>query len=131
MTIFRFKVINNLDGVTLANCHHAHTQPNEFQIMHLLKNHREKIDEIDTQIAELLGKRFRIAEEVAEIKRKNNIPVRIQRRIDQVLKNAEENEKINKLPPRLGYFLWQEIIEATCYHEEKILGYSHDNDDGA
>lgn len=123
MTQFNFRVIDFLENVYIANTGEVlNTKPTEFEVMKELKEYRDKIDELDSQIADLLGKRFRIAEEVAEVKRKYNLPVRIERRIDEVLKNAEKNETINKLPPRLGYFLWREIIEATCYHEEVILG---------
>ena len=130
MAVFHFKVIDYIEDVYVANTGETiNTKPNEFEIMQELKKHRAQIDTIDNQIAELLGKRFRVAEEVAEIKQKYNIPVRIDRRIDEVLDNAERNEEINKLPPRLGYFLWREIIEATCYHEEVLLGHIDPDDE--
>ena len=64
-----------------------------------------------------------------EIKKEHNIPVRIEKRINEVLENAKRHEKEFKLPPQLGYFLWREIIEATCYHEEEILGISDDTEE--
>lgn len=102
---------------------------NKFSSMQELKKHRQEIDAIDYQIAELLGKRFRIAEQVAEIKRQNNIPVRIEKRINEVLDNATKHENLFKMPEKLGYYLWREIIEATCYHEEEILGIQHDDEE--
>ncbi|MEM6603986.1 MAG: chorismate mutase [Pseudomonadota bacterium] len=130
MTMLPFKVIDFIENVHVANTGEMiNTKPNEFEIMQELKQHRDDIDDIDNQIAELLGKRFRVAEEVAKLKEKYNIPVRIERRIDQVLENAEKNEEKHKLPPRLGYFLWREIIEATCYHEEVLLGYIDPNEE--
>lgn len=128
MQKFNFKVIHNFDIITSSN---NNTLDNfcesQFSIMQELKQHRDTIDSIDKQIAELLGQRFKVAEQVAHIKKENNIPVRIEKRINEVLSNAEKHEKQFNLPPRLGYFLWREIIEATCYHEEQILGISHED----
>ncbi len=122
MAKFNFKLIHNFDIVTRCNDNNRHNFcESQFSMMQNLKEHRDNIDEIDRQIAELLGKRFRIAEQVAGIKHTHNIPVRIEKRIAEVLDNAKKHEIEFNLPPQLGYFLWREIIEATCYHEEKIL----------
>lgn len=127
MLKFNFKVIHNFDIVSPSNDNHHFFCDNHFFIMQELKQHRDIIDAIDRQIAELLGKRFRIAEQVADIKRLNNIPVRIEKRIDDVLDNAKRHEQEFNLPTQLGYFLWREIIEATCFHEEEILKKSNIN----
>lgn len=116
----RFQNIYNFDTLEPANDNHGIR--NRFCTMRELKEYRETIDQIDFKIAELLGDRFRIAEKVANIKKKNNIPIRIEGRIREVLDNAAKHEEQFSLPPKLGYFLWREIIEATCYHEEQILG---------
>lgn len=133
MSLFHFKIIHDMNDVYVANTGQiVNTKPSELEIMRLLKQYREQIDVIDNDIATLLGKRFRIAEQVAEIKREYHIPVRIEKRIEEVLRNAERNEVIHQLPPRLGYFLWREIIEATCYYEEEILGIiplEHDDEE--
>ena len=131
MLKFNFKVIHNFDIVKFDNDNPINDFcESRFFIMQELKQHRDIIDIIDRQIAELLGKRFRIAEQVVDIKRLHNLPVRIEKRIVEVLNNAKNNEIEFNLPPQLGYFLWREIIEATCYHEEVILGVhaNQDND---
>jgi chorismate mutase len=121
MTIFRFKVIDYTSSGVSANDNAIETDNpdvSDFSVMKHISDYRKEIDAIDHQLSDLLGKRFRIAEKVAEYKKANGVPVRIQSRIDEVLKNAETNGKANGLPPRLGYFLWQEIIAATCFMEE-------------
>jgi|GEM_PF-3202910 len=123
MRNFHFKLINSFD-ICAINDNVNPNMINEFSMMQALKKHREKIDQIDYQIAALLGERFRTAEAVVEIKKEHDIPVRIEKRINEVLDNATRHEQEFSLPPKLGYFLWREIIEATCYHEEEILGIS-------
>jgi isochorismate pyruvate lyase len=120
----KFKINYTFD-IVAQNDNVNSNMTNKFSAMQELKKHREDIDKIDYQIAALLGQRFRIDEKVALIKKAHNIPVRIEKRIQEVLNNAEKNEQEFKFPPRLGYFLWREIIEATCYHEEEVLGISH------
>lgn len=130
MTKFNFKMIENFDIVSSGNDNRHHNFcESQFSMMQELKKHRDTIDDIDRQIAELLGKRFRTAEQVADIKREHHIPVRIEKRIAEVLDNAKRHEIEFALPPQLGYFLWREIIEATCYHEEQILGITHTEDE--
>ncbi len=124
MTIFRFKVIDYTSSGVSANDNETEINygVSDFSVMKQISDYRKEIDAIDHQISDLLGKRFRVAEKVAEFKKANGVPVRIQSRIDEVLKNAEANGKANGLPPRLGYFLWQEIIAATCFMEEDRIG---------
>ena len=108
MTKFNFKLIHNFDIVTRCNDNNRHNFcESQYSMMQNLKEHRDNIDAIDRQIAELLGKRFRIAEQVAGIKHQNNIPVRIEKRITEVLDNAKKHEIEFHLPPQLGYFLWR------------------------
>lgn len=121
MTIFRFKVIDYTGEGVSANDNADEIDNNgasDFSVMKQISDYRKEIDAIDAQISELLGQRFRVAEKVAEYKKANGVPVRIQKRIDEVLENAERHGKANGLPPRLGYFLWQEIVAATCFMEE-------------
>jgi len=49
---------------------------------------RKEIDEIDKQTIELLEKRVRIAKEIGEIKRELNLPIRDEKREEEVLRRA-------------------------------------------
>ncbi|WP_227738504.1 chorismate mutase [Thermococcus paralvinellae] len=57
----------------------------ELERLHEL---RKRIDEIDKQIIELLEKRVRIAKEIGEIKRELNLPIRDEKREEEVLRRA-------------------------------------------
>lgn len=56
--------------------------------MERLHELRKEIDKIDKQIIELLEKRVRIAKEIGEIKRELNLPVRDEKREEEVLRRA-------------------------------------------
>ena len=117
------KIINFAEFSHIANTGKSFSdKPSELHIRQLLSPINNQVDQVDDQIASLLGERFRLTESIAKIKQQYDLPVRIDRRIDQILERAEQNEEVNKLPPRLGYFLWREIVEASCHHEEIIQG---------
>ena len=52
-----------------------------------LKDLREQIDTIDAELVELFIKRMRIANQVAEYKKTNGLPVYVQSREEQILQN--------------------------------------------
>ncbi len=55
---------------------------------------RKRIDEIDEQIIELLEERLRIAKEIGEIKRELNLPIRDEKREEEVLKRVGKFKEI-------------------------------------
>lgn len=56
--------------------------------MERLHELRKEIDEIDKQTIELLEKRVRIVKEIGEIKRELNLPIRDEKREEEVLRRA-------------------------------------------
>ncbi|WP_297123960.1 chorismate mutase [Thermococcus sp.] len=57
----------------------------ELERLHEL---RKRVDEIDEQIIKLLEERLRIAREIGEIKRGLNLPIRDEKREEEVLRKA-------------------------------------------
>lgn len=62
--------------------------------MERLNELRKEIDEIDEQIIELLEERVRIARELGEIKRELNLPLRDEKREEEVLRRAGKFRKV-------------------------------------
>lgn len=64
--------------------------------MERLHELRKEIDEIDEQIIKLLEERLRIAKEIGEIKRELNLPIRDEKREEEVLKKAGKFREVFK-----------------------------------
>jgi len=55
-----------------------------------LKELREEIDQLDSQLMKLLDDRFKISEEVGRIKKKTDSPIESDSREDIILKKAKD-----------------------------------------
>ena len=71
---------------------------------------REKIDEIDKKLANLINKRAIVAKEIGDIKSKENIGVFQPGRERIVLKNVKSNLK--EIPSESAEAIWKEIMSA-------------------
>ncbi|GAB6101763.1 hypothetical protein JCM16138_09860 [Thermococcus atlanticus] len=74
--------------------------------MERLHELRKRIDMIDEQIIELLEERVRIAREIGEIKRELGLPIRDEKREEEVLRRAGRFKMI-----------FDKIVEA-CRNEQ-------------
>ena len=84
---------------------------------------RERIDLLDRQIAELLTERMDITREVADYKRKNNLPVyhpERERQVIQKVKNLTKEEYQEALA-----VIYQCIMEESKKNQNRILEESH------
>ncbi|HIC86669.1 MAG TPA: chorismate mutase, partial [Aquificae bacterium] len=78
---------------------------------------RQKIDEIDNQIIELLRKRANIAMEIGNIKRKYNLPTFVPEREYQIYQKIEKLDT-SPLPSLAVKSIFREIISACRSLEE-------------
>jgi chorismate mutase-like protein len=85
---------------------------------------RQKIDEIDDRLLDLLAERMQIAREVAAVKRQHAIPARIPARIADVLDRCTAGAEPRDLDPAYVRRLWMLIIDETCRFEERLLAAS-------
>ena len=84
-----------------------------------LRDIRNRIDEIDTALVDLLVKRMEITKEVADYKRKNGIPVLDRERELAVLeKRAQQAGDVYSSYIREIY---EKIFEQSRAHQEKLL----------
>ena len=91
------------------------------KIQHILKNHRQAIDELDDKIIALLAQRITIIRTVAGIKKQHNIPSRLPDRVEQVINRNVENAKRNNLDSETIRQVWTTIIDNAIATENEIL----------
>ena len=77
---------------------------------------RTGVDEIDRQIAALIGTRFGFMDAAARIKRARS-DVRDEARKAQVVANARANAAANGWSPDVAAALWDQLVEASIAYE--------------
>ncbi len=86
-----------------------------------LEKIRKDIDRVDTELAKLFEERMDIVLKVVEYKRKNNLPIKDEKREELILNKSEERVKNPKYAKGLRK-LMRSLIDITCEEEEELLG---------
>lgn len=82
---------------------------------------RARLDEVDDQIARLLGERFQICREVALHKREHDIPMMQPDRVAQVRERYLRRGAEVDLPADFTASLFELLIAATCKMEDELI----------
>jgi chorismate mutase len=86
-----------------------------------LEPFRRRLDEIDDEIARLLGERFEICREVAVYKSEHEIPMMQPNRVEQVrARYLDRGEQVD-LPADFTADLFDLLIAATCRAEDELM----------
>jgi chorismate mutase-like protein len=85
-----------------------------------MSDFRQRIDDIDRKIIELLSERFTVVREVGLFKRQHGIPVMQPERVRSVLENRALQAEQSGLSPELVRQLWILFIEEACRMEEAV-----------
>lgn len=86
-----------------------------------LEPFRRRLDEIDEQIARLLGERFDICREIALHKRANDIPMMQPERVVEVRERYLARGAEVDLPADFTEALFELLIGATCKMEDEMI----------
>lgn len=86
-----------------------------------LEPFRKRLDEIDDEIARLLGERFDICREVAEHKREHGIPMMQPERVQAVRARYLQRGVQVGVPEDFSERLFEVLIEATCKLEDELM----------
>lgn len=85
-----------------------------------MKNLRNEIDKLDSEIVQLLEKRFDVVKEIAKFKIKNNIPIYDPERETQVLEknlnNLENKEYFDEIEK-----IFKQIIASSKTYQNQII----------
>ncbi|HEX7814626.1 chorismate mutase [Dyella sp.] len=80
---------------------------------------RKKIDDIDQQLIDLLGERFKCCLKVGELKKRYSEPVMQPGRVMEVLERAATAAQPLGMSGQFARQVWQLIIDEACRMEEQ------------
>jgi chorismate mutase len=86
-----------------------------------LEPYRARLDVIDEQILQLLGQRFDVCREVAEHKRRHEIPMMQPDRVEAVRARYLARGAHVGLPESFTASFFSVLIEATCKLEDELI----------
>jgi chorismate mutase-like protein len=87
-----------------------------------LEAFRRELDEIDSNLIQLLGRRFEVIESIAQLKRRTGIAVNQPIRVGEVMADRAKRAEAANLPKMLIQRLWQQIIAEACRVENRVTG---------
>lgn len=87
-----------------------------------LEGFRRRLDELDDEVARLLGERFGICREIAEHKRAHGIPMMQPERVAAVRARYLARGAEVDLPADFTERLFELLIAATCQMEDELIG---------
>ncbi len=86
-----------------------------------LKNLRMRIDEHDSKLIEVLGKRMRIADEIGALKRENNVAILQNMRWKEILDKMTTEGKQENLGEEFILRLFRAIHQESISHQENVI----------
>jgi chorismate mutase len=86
-----------------------------------LEPFRRRLDELDDQVARLLGERFAVCREIALFKREHEIPMMQPDRVKQVRERYLARGAEVELPAQFTEDLFELLIAATCKMEDELI----------
>jgi 4-amino-4-deoxychorismate mutase len=92
---------------------------------------RARLDELDEQIARLLGERFDVCRAVAAYKSEHDIPMMQPARVEHVRERYLARGEQLGLPADFTRSLFELLIGATCKLEDELMGSFAARDGGA
>ncbi|MBD9526468.1 chorismate mutase [Paracoccus sp. PAR01] len=82
---------------------------------------RARIDALDARLIALLAERSSLIDEAARIKLQENLPARIDSRVEEVAANARRFAVQEGLDPDLAERLWRLMMEHFIAQEDRVL----------
>ncbi|SLN61328.1 isochorismate-pyruvate lyase [Roseivivax jejudonensis] len=83
---------------------------------------RSEIDATDRELVDMLAHRSRLIDRAAVLKPAENLPARIDARVEEVVGNIRRRAVAHGLDPDLAEALWRHLIDWSIRREEATLG---------
>ena len=82
---------------------------------------RAYIDELDTKLIEILGKRMKLAEKIGQLKKEKNVAILQNQRWNEILNKMTSEGKEIGLSPEFIMQLFKAIHQESIIHQEKVM----------
>ncbi|KCV83080.1 chorismate mutase related enzyme [Actibacterium atlanticum] len=89
---------------------------------------RRQIDLLDDQIVAMLTRRAGYIDRAVELKQIEDLPARIETRVEEVVDNVRARATDAGLDPDLTETLWRHLIDWSIAREESVLGAGDQGD---
>lgn len=89
-------------------------------IKEIMKPYRQRIDDLDDQIIELLAERTAVIREVGHLKHEKGIPSIIQQRVDEVRERNAKHAAEKGMDADLVRQIYTLLIDRSCTLEDEI-----------
>ncbi|TVQ82382.1 MAG: chorismate mutase family protein [Micavibrio sp.] len=90
-------------------------------VKEILAPYRVEIDTIDRELVALLVRRFKIVQQVANVKAQHNIPSLLPDRVDEVRENAAKMAEEQGLDGDFVRRLYTLMIDYACSFEDELM----------
>ncbi len=79
---------------------------------------RDRLDAIDDEIMELFAKRYRVRDEMMEVKVEHDMPIEVPSRVEEVIKRMRKKADQLDVPTDFAEALYHLVIEYSHKYEE-------------
>jgi len=93
----------------------------EVEFQNKLNTLRTKIDVLDYQLIESLGKRMKIADDIGLLKRKNNVAILQTKRWNEILRKMILEGEENQLSEEFILKIFKAIHQESINHQKKVI----------
>jgi len=97
------------------------SEGDEAEFTNQLNILRTKIDLIDDQLMEMIGKRMKIVDNIGLLKKKSNVSILQVKRWNEVLERMISEGKHNKLSEEFVMKLYKAIHQESIDHQKKVM----------
>lgn len=101
-----------------------------MDVKEIMKPYRQRIDELDNRIVDMLVERAGIIREVGHLKCEKGIPAVIQSRVDEVRERNAERAAAKGLDADLVRKIYAMLIDYSCNLEEEIMAELNAKNEG-
>ena len=96
---------------------------NSVRVQELMAPYRERINELDDALLDILAQRLAVVEEVGHFKHEHQIPIVIPERVAQVADRAASKAQGKGLDPQFVRELYLRIVQAGIDLEQDIIAH--------